>query len=111
MGLRYRAWSRPSPELIRVPRFDVYVGSVSSTPTRLVVENDRGHSIDAGDCYVFQRGHLWLAYQQLSDRPLNIHLANPAPGLLKHALLLSPDGREIELLGIFPQSTELIIFD
>ncbi|MGD0633320.1 MAG: hypothetical protein ABSA13_03440 [Beijerinckiaceae bacterium] len=105
-GPRYNTWSKPHGGKRRRVGISFYVGIVSGSSSRLILKNDLGQSLAGDQWYLFQSGHLYQVVEPGPNGVVDIKLSNPAPGLFRHAL--GPDGTELR--GIFPPSSDLLIF-
>jgi hypothetical protein len=80
-------------------------------PAVLELRANDGGMLRMEDFYVYQAGHLFVGFDQQPNGGFDMRVGNPAPGLLKHAIGFSSDGRQIELQGKFPPTNELLIFN
>lgn len=108
LGPQFQSWSRPGQGVQRrLPNLTVLVGVVIGQPSRKVIQAD-GTQIPLDNVYTYQRGDIYRFYK-LEGTGLEANLSNPAPGIMIHAEIESPDGSSSVMKMIASEANELLL--
>jgi len=107
-GPRFPAWEQGHSGPKRKVVVNAYIGTVGP-PSKKILVNDRGAQLPGDPWYIFQSGHIFTVVQQTPEGRIDARLAMLAPGVMRHAVVMSKDGMALEIRGIFPPECGLRI--
>jgi len=115
------SWMEHSFLLSGTPQFETWqkaktlsinfaVGIPRTRPSRVLITNGPTKA-DFRDGYHYQHGEYFTAYPFDPNRPTNSVSRNIASGIFQHAVIVLPDGTEQLLVGHFPPTKEITLFE
>lgn len=108
-GPLYKQWYQYGVSRPPVIPLKVFVGSVSTEPTKIMLANGK-HTTPVDGVYIYQQGHLYIMTQSDEQGNLSAQIRNIASGIFTHAVVRFSPGEELILDGFFPPRHELLLW-